>query len=175
VNNVGKMENWKYFLAACVMWGIIYAVWYWRNYPDRIRTKLGLNNIGAKWSFKRRKPTPRRPAASYPSDFRALVETVETICARDSFGSSDAATMVQAVKRLMEIEPASGQIWEAYALDSLETARISCDHCNTPVEKTIKKTGIKISCKKCGKWLALKNSKVTIIDPSRIGLEDWEK
>ena len=93
----------------------------------------------------------------------------------DSFGSADAAGMVEAVKRLMEIEPSSGQIWEAYALDSLESAQISCDDCRVPVEKTVKKTGIKFQCGKCGKWLALRNSKVTIIDPSRAGLEDWEK
>jgi Zn finger protein HypA/HybF involved in hydrogenase expression len=83
--------------------------------------------------------------------------------------------MVDAVKQLMEKEPASGQIWEAYALDSLETAEIACDDCRIPVEKTVRKTGVRIQCKKCGKWLALKNSKVTIINPSRAELEEWEK
>jgi hypothetical protein len=162
-------------LLGILIWGIVYVVWYWKTYPDRLKIKFPAPRIGKRWSFKRRKPAPRRPTVAYSNDFKSLVETVETICARDSFGSTDAATMVQAVKKLMEIEPASGQIWEAYALDSLETARISCDHCDAPVEKTIKKTGIKIACKKCGKWLALKNSKVTIIDPNRLGLEDWEK
>ena len=140
-----------------------------------MKSRLGLKNIGLRWSAKKKKPALRRPTVTHSGDFKSLVETVETICARDGFGSTDAATMVHAVKKLMEIEPASGQIWEAYALDSLETANILCDHCKTPVEKTIKKTGVKISCNKCGKWLALKNSKVTIIDPSRHGLEDWEK
>jgi len=79
------------------------------------------------------------------------------------------------VKKLNEIEPPSGQIWEAYALDSLETANITCDECRVKVKKTVKKTGVKIQCPKCLKWLALKNSKVTIIDPSRTDLEDWEK
>jgi Zn finger protein HypA/HybF involved in hydrogenase expression len=83
--------------------------------------------------------------------------------------------MVHAVQKLNEIEPPSGQIWEAYALDSLETAKITCDDCRVPVAKTVKKTGVKIQCPKCLKWLALKNSKVTIIDPSRTDLEDWEK
>lgn len=83
--------------------------------------------------------------------------------------------MVQAVTKLLEIEPSSGQIWEAYALDSLESAEIICDDCKIPVDKIIKKTGIRIQCEKCGKWLALKNSKVTIIDPNRPDLEEWEK
>jgi hypothetical protein len=82
---------------------------------------------------------------------------------------------VQAVKRIMEIEPSSGQIWEAFALDSLETAQITCDDCRIPVDKIVKKTGVRIQCAKCGKWLVLKNSKVTIIDPNRPDLEDWEK
>lgn len=83
--------------------------------------------------------------------------------------------MVDAVKKIVEIETSSGQIWEAYALDSLETAEIICDMCKIPVQKTIKKTGVKIICPKCQKWLALRNSKVMIFDPSRADLEDWEK
>ena len=81
--------------------------------------------------------------------------------------ASDAASLVEAVRLLTEIEPASGQIWEAYALDSLESAEIICDQCRIKVDKTVKKTGVRIQCTKCGKWLGLKNSKVTVIDPSR--------
>lgn len=163
------------FLVGCIIWGIVFAIWSWRKYPDRVKIKFPSKNIGLRWFVKKKGSALRRPAVSHSDDFKSLVETVETICARDSFGSTDAATMVHAAKKLMEIEPASGQIWEAYALDSLETASISCDHCKVPVQKTIRKTGIKIACDKCGKWLALKNSKVTVIDPSRHGLEDWEK
>jgi hypothetical protein len=89
-------------------------------------------------------------------------------------GSSDAAAMVLAVKDLMEIEPASGQIWEALALDALESAEIVCDDCRIPVERIVKRTGVKIKCGKCRKWIALKNSKVTVIDPKRPDLEEWE-
>ena len=116
-----------------------------------------------------------RKAATAYGDYKSLVEQVEFICSKERFSSSDAAAMVEAVKHLMELEPGSGQIWEAYALDSLESATITCDECKIPVEKTVKKTGVKISCKKCGRWLALKNSKVTVLDPSRADIEDWEK
>ncbi len=117
---------------------------------------------------------PERPQP-HTGDYKSLVEQVEFICSKERFSSSDAAAMVEAVKHLMELEPGSGQIWEAYALDSLESATITCDDCKIPVEKTVKKTGVKISCKKCGRWLALKNSKVTVLDPSRADIEDWEK
>ena len=131
--------------------------------------------ISLRWSSRKKStPSMRRTVAAY-RDYKSLVETVESICAKEQFSSSDAATMVEAVKHLMEMEPASGQIWEAYALDSLETAVITCEDCRLPVEKTVKKTGVKIYCKKCGKWLALKNSKVTVIDPGRGDFEDWEK
>jgi len=65
-------------------------------------------------------------------------------------------------------------LWEALALDSLENAQIICDDCRIPVEKVVRKTGVKIQCSNCKKWLALKNSKVTVIDPRRSGSEDWE-
>ncbi len=157
------------------IWVVIFAVWYVKTYPEKFKGLVPIHSILAKWSRKRKtvivKPIPH---AGEQKDYRALVETVESICARDRIGSSDAATMVQAAQRLMEIEPSSGQIWEAYALDSLESALINCDDCRVPVEKTVKKTGIRISCPKCGKWLALRNSKVTVIDPNRPDLEDWE-
>jgi hypothetical protein len=128
-----------------------------------------------KWPRARKVAAVRLESASGYKDYKTLVQTIEQICGRDHFGSSDAALMVEAVKQLIELEPGSAQIWEAYALDSLETASIDCDECRIPVEKTVKKTGIKISCRKCGKWLALKNSKVTVIDPNRQDLEDWER
>jgi hypothetical protein len=155
------------------IWVVIFVVWYCRTYPGKVQSFLSAYRV----SLSRRRRT--RPDAVHikhaaGKDFRSLVETVESICARDRFGSSDAATMVDAVKKVMEMEPSSGQIWEAYALDSLETAKISCDDCKIPVEKTIKKTGVRIHCPQCRKWLALKNSKVTVIDPGRADLDDWE-
>jgi len=163
-------------LIGIGIWVAIFLVWYYRNYPDKAKSILNIQGLSVKWPRKRKVAAQRsRATARSQQDFKSLVETIESICARDSFGSADAATMVQAVQKLNEIEPPSGQIWEAYALDSLETAKITCDDCRVPVEKTIKKTGVKIRCPKCLKWLALKNSKVTIIDPSRADLEDWEK
>jgi hypothetical protein len=160
--------------VGIAIWVIIFIVWYIRTYPERLK---GINPFaGTRLRWPRRKSVSRqtpRPGAS--SDFKSVVETVESICALDKFGSSDAATLVEAVNKLMELEPSSAQIWEAYALDSLESAEIVCDHCGITVDKTVKKTGVRISCAKCGKWLALKNSKVTVIDPSRPDLEDWEK
>jgi len=163
-------------LIGITIWVVIFLVWYWRNYPDKVKSilpihKMNFGNLRKPKMASTKATTSRRSAR----DFKALVETVESICAKDSFGSSDAATMVAAVKQIMEIEPSSGQIWEAYVLDSLESAAITCDDCRIPVEKTIKKTGVRIHCRQCGKWLALKNSKVTVIDPSRPDLEDWEK
>jgi len=163
-------------LIGIAIWVGIFVVWYIRTYPDKVRTLMPFRGITLKWpARKKRNVSPvRRTAAAY-GDYKSLVEQVEFICAKDSFNSSDAAAMVEAVKHLMELEPGSGQIWEAYALDSLETAAITCDDCKIPLQKTVKKTGVKIYCKKCGKWLALKNSKVTVIDPSRADIEDWEK
>ena len=163
------------FLIGIGIWVIIFVIWYVRTYPEKFKGLIPSAGIKIPWP-RRKKPVPRHPSgAKAAGDFRALVETIESICALDKFGSSDAATMVAAVKKLLEVEPSSGQIWEAYALDSLEGAQIVCDDCRIPVKKTIKKTGVRIYCTQCGKWLALKNSKVMIIDPNRPDLEDWEK
>lgn len=163
-------------LIGITIWVIIFVVWYLKTYPDQIKGLFPSHGFNIRWPRRKRSmPSAKRPVTHRHSDFKSLVDTVESVCAMDRFGSSDAAAMVEAVKKLMEIEPSSGQIWEAYALDSLESADITCDDCGTRVEKTVKKTGIKIQCKKCEKWLALKNSKVMIIDPSRRDLEDWEK
>lgn len=163
-------------LIGIGIWVIIFVVWYVRNYPEKFR---GLGQLRrSKVALPRRKkvvPMNRPPRPRARPDFKTLVEKVESLSARDRMSASDAAAMVAAVRDLMEIEPASGQIWEAFALDSLETAQIICDDCRIPVEKIVKKTGVKIECKRCRKWLALKNSKVTIIDPNRANLEDWEK
>jgi hypothetical protein len=168
----GKME----ILIGITIWVIIFIIWYCRTYPEKVRNILPVRGFDLGKLRKPKVPNPKiTPIRRSVGDFKSLVETVESICAKDSFGSSDAATMVEAVKRLNTIEPSSGQIWEAYALDSLESAAITCDDCHIPVEKTIKKTGVRIQCRGCGKWLALKNSKVTVIDPSRPDLEDWEK
>jgi hypothetical protein len=161
-------------LIGIAIWVVIFIVWYVRTYPDRVKSVIRARGINFKWPRKR-KVVLNAPKVVDNRDFKKLVEAIESVCARDKFGSTDAATMVQAVKRLMEIEPSSGQIWEAYALDSLETAQITCDDCRVPVDKIVKKTGVRIQCSKCGKWLVLKNSKVTIIDPNRPDLEDWEK
>lgn len=149
------------FIGAA-FWLIIFLIWYLRNYPDKMPSFL---------KSRPRKQTPSGkiiPSLVKPNkssrEYKKLVETVENICASDRFGSSDAAGMVQAVKRLVEIERASGQIWEAYALDALETAEIWCDDCRKPVTKTINKSGVKIQCAYCDKWLELKNSKVAILD-----------
>ncbi len=158
------------------IWVGIFVIWYIRTYPDKVKAIIPFESISLKWPSRKKRPVAaaRKTTAAY-RDYKSLVEQVEFICAKEKFNSSDAAAMVEAVKHLMELEPGSGQIWEAYALDSLETAVITCDDCKIPVEKTIKKTGVKIHCRKCGKWLALRNSKVTVIDPSRADIEDWEK
>lgn len=169
-------------IVGIAIWAIIFLVWYVRTYPEKFQGLNIVRDIKVKWTRKKRRvraepgpvPGPRsRPKAK--KNFKALVETVESVSERDHIDSSDAAAMVAAVKELMAIEPASGQLWEALALDSLETAEIICDECRIPVEKIIKKTGVKIQCEKCRRWLALKNSKVTIIDPKRADLEDWEQ
>lgn len=164
-------------ILGIAIWVIIFLIWYVRTYPEKVRGIFHYQSRKPSSRLQQRPKGVRNTAASGSSrkDFKSLVEVVEHICAKDRFLGSDAASMVEGVKHLLEMEPASGQIWEAYALDSLETAEIVCDDCRIPVSKTIKKTGVKISCRKCGKWLALKNSKVTLIDPSRADLEDWEK
>jgi hypothetical protein len=169
------MENYNIgVIIGIAIWVIIFVVWYIRTYPAKLG---GMNPFaGTKIKWQRKKTASvKAPRAAASNNFKSLVETVESICVLDKFGSSDAATLVDATKELMELEPSSGQIWEAYALDSLESAEITCDHCGVVLNKTVKKTGVRISCAKCGKWLALKNSKVTVIDPSRADLEDWEK
>lgn len=173
-------------LVGIAIWAVIFLVWYVRTYPEKFRSLNIVRDMKGKWAHKRKgRRTQRRPASEpqpgqrlrpkAKKDFKTLVETVEAVSERDRMDSSDAAAMVAAVKELMEIEPASGQLWEALALDSLETAEIVCDECRIPVRKTVKKTGVKIQCDKCRRWLALRNSKVTIIDPKRADVEDWEK
>ena len=158
------------------IWVAIFVIWYIRTYPEKVKGLIPLKGISLKWPVRKKRdaPSSRKATAAY-RDYKSLVEQVEFICSKEQFSSSDAAAMVEAVKHLMELEPGSGQIWEAYALDSLETAVITCDDCKIPVDKTVKKTGVKIFCKKCGKWLALKNSKVTVLDPNRADIEDWEQ
>lgn len=162
-------------LIGIGIWVIIFVGWYVRTYPDKFRGLIPPTGIKVPWPRSKKPARKPKPGARATGDFRALVETIESVCAREKFGSSDAATMVAAVKKLLELEPSSGQIWEAYVLDSLEGAQIFCDDCRIPVKKTIKKTGVRIYCTQCGKWLALKNSKVMVIDPHRADLEDWEK
>ncbi len=163
-------------LIGIAIWVIIFLVWYVRNYPEKFRNINPLAKI--KWKMPHRKrtirPSTRASVLKSTRDFKSLVETIESISSRDRMQASDAAAMVQAVNELIAIEPASGQLWEALALDSLETAEIICDECRVPVDKMVKKTGVKIKCAKCLKWLALKNSKVTVIDPNRPDLEEWE-
>lgn len=142
------------FIVGIAFWGGIFIIWYLKNYSDRLNFVHRIKKPSFHWP-KRQKKEPQSQVSS--KDYKSLVATVETICAKDRFGSSDAASMVLSVKKIMEIEPASGQIWEAYALDSLETADIYCDDCKIPVEKVVKKTGVKISCNGCKKWIALKN------------------
>jgi len=159
------------------IWVIIFVIWYLRAYPEKWKalrkTVPSFRRSPQRKSFRDR-PSPQTWKAQSKT-YKALVETIERTCARDRFNASDAASMVEAVKQLLEIEPASGQVWEAYALDSLETAEIICDECKIPVIKLVKKTGVRIQCGTCKKWLALKNSKVTILDPSRSDVEEWEK
>lgn len=149
-------------LLGAAFWVIIFVVWYARNYPDKMPAFFKPKSKVA------RHPNVVSPAREKPvktsKEYRKLVEIVENICARDGFGSSDAASMTLAVKKLIEIEKSSGQIWEAYALDALETAEIWCDDCKRPVEKIISKSGVRIQCVHCDKWLDLKNSKVAILD-----------
>jgi len=156
------------------IWIAIFAVWYVRNYPEKFRGILPEHKIAFRWP-RRAKSVARVTRPRNSTNFKGLVESIETICLRDRLNASDAASMVEAVKQLMEMEPGSGQIWEACALDSLESAEIICDDCKVPVEKIIKKTGVKIRCRTCGKWLALKNSKITVLDPHRADIEDWER
>ncbi len=164
------------FFIGIAFWVAIFLFWCWRTYPDRARKLLGIDRLRFQWRRPRRvvRSAPGKAKGNGPKDFKNLVHTVESVCARDSFYASDAASLVEAVMQLMEIEAASGQIWEAYALDSLERASIICDECGVEVDKTVRKTGVRIRCKKCEKWLALRNSKVTVIDPNRQDLEDWE-
>jgi len=161
-------------LIGIGIWVMIFVVWYVRTYPEKFKDIIPFHKVRIRWP---RKKTDFRvkPHTVPTKDFSSLVEKVESICAKDRFDASDAAAMVEAVRQLLQIEPASGQIWEAYALDSLETAEIICDECRIPVDKIVKKTGIRIQCIKCGKWLALRNSKVTVIDPNRRDLEEWER
>ncbi len=165
-------------LIGVGVWGVIFLVWYVRTYPERFPRLDLMKRVKSALPSRRRpaktsasKPFKRRPK----KDFKKLVETVEAISSRDRIDTAQAAEMVDAVKALMEIEPASGQIWEAFALDSLETADIKCDSCGIAVHKTVKRTGVKIECRKCKRWLALKNSKVTVINPHAGNLEEWEK
>ncbi len=164
-------------LVGILIWVVIFLIWYVKNYPDRFGISANIPKFNMRWPKKSKNVRAHNGAMKPPksNNYKSLIETIESVCDRDKMGTSDAATMVSAVKKLLEIEPASGQVWEAYALDSLETAEIKCDDCKIPVTKTIKKTGVRIHCGKCNKWLALKNSKVTVIDPTRSDLEDWEK
>ncbi|MGB9616943.1 MAG: hypothetical protein ACPL7J_06430, partial [Desulfomonilaceae bacterium] len=94
---------------------IIFVVWYLRTYPEKLkalRAKVSAPGKPQQMKWFREKRSPRRPDAQ-SKRYKALVETVEKTCAKDRFSASDAAAMVEAVKQLMEIEPASGQIWEA--------------------------------------------------------------
>ncbi len=157
------------------IWILIFIVWLVRTYPARTKQVLGFNNINVpKFKWPKRKNKPDRSTKVKQTNYKDLVHKVESIGAKDRFNASDAATLVEAVIKLNEIEPASGQIWEAYALDTLERASIVCDDCGTEVEKIVRKTGVRIQCSRCGKWLALRNSKVTVIDPNRPDLEEWE-
>lgn len=157
------------------IWGLIFFVWYLRTYPDKFPRLRSFPRFKFKWPQRAKKPRLRdAPKIFDKRDYARLVKKIEAISAMEKYGSSDAATMVEAVKQLLEIEPSSGQVWEAFALDSLETAEITCDDCRIPLDKIVRKTGVKILCTKCMKWLALKNSKVTVIDPTRPDLEEWE-
>ena len=162
------------FIGIAV-WLVVFFVWYVRTYPDRFPSLKSFSGFKLKWPQRAKKPRVNKPPKSMdPHNYAKLVKKIEAISAMEKYGSSDAAAMVDAVKQLLEIEPSSGQVWEAFALDSLETAEITCDDCRIPVDKIVRKTGVKILCTKCMKWLALKNSKVTVIDPSRPDLEEWE-
>lgn len=157
------------------IWVLIFIVWWVRNYPDRIKKIFGVKKINLpKFKWPKRNAKVERSTRRKQENYKDLVHKVEAIGAKDRFDASEAATLVEAVIRLNEIEPASGQIWEAYALDALERASIFCDDCSNEVEKTVRKTGVRIQCSKCNKWLALRNSKVTVIDPNRADLEEWE-
>lgn len=162
-------------LIGIGIWVLIFLIWYIRSYPDRIRIVNPLAKIRLRWSSRKGSASlQEQPRSGARPDYRVLVERIERISSQERFDAADAATMVEAVKELMDLEPASGQVWEAFALDALETSQITCDKCKIPIEKTVKKTGVKIQCPKCKRWLALRNSKVTIINPHRTDLEDWE-
>jgi hypothetical protein len=162
-------------LIGIGIWVLIFLIWYIRSYPDKVRISNPLAKIKLRWPSRKPAATHReRPRSDSRQDYRSLAEIIERISSSERFDAADAATMVEAVKELMDLEPASGQVWEAFALDALETSEITCDKCKVPVEKTVKKTGVKIQCPKCKRWLALRNSKVTIINPHRSDLEDWE-
>lgn len=160
---------------AIAIWVLIFFVWYVRTYPDKFQSLKVFSRFKFKWPQRTKRPRFRDPPQTASKrDYTNLVKKIEAISAMEKYGSSDAASMVDAVKQLLEIEPSSGQVWEAFALDSLETAEITCDDCKVPVDKIVRKTGVKIICTSCMKWLALKNSKVTVIDPKRPDLEEWE-
>lgn len=163
-------------LIGIAIWVLIFLIWYVKSYPDKVRNINPLAKIKLNWP-PRKPPAPAReqPRSDARQDYRFLVERIERISSQDRFDAADAASMVESAKKLMDLEPASGQVWEAFALDALESAQITCDKCKIPVEKSVKKTGVKIQCPKCRRWLALRNSKVTIINPHRTDLEDWER
>jgi hypothetical protein len=163
-------------LIAVGIWVLIFAIWYGRTYPEKFKHLSFFRTISfhRHGSARPARSTPTPPAAA-GKHYKQLVALIESISEKRRMQASDAATMVEAVKELMQIEPASAQIWEAFVLDSLETSDISCDDCRVAVAKTVKRTGVKIQCPQCHKWLALKNSKVTVIDARRGEMEDWER
>lgn len=154
-------------LIGVGFWVIIFIIWYLRNYPEKAPSFLRPRPKNVKQTGVSYQKAPRPDKSG--KEYKKLVEIVENVCALDRFGSSDAASMALAVKKLMDIEKSSGQIWEAYALDALETAEITCDECGRRVKKTVGKGGVRIECVYCDKWLELKNSKVAILDFPRKG------
>ncbi len=163
------MDNSRRFQGALLeiflgvaFWLVIFMVWYVRNYPEKLPSFLRRKPRKNGGSGQSAKTAPKLDKSS--KEYRRLVEIVENVCARDRFGSADAASMVLAVRKLVDIEKASGQIWETYALDALETAQIWCDDCKQPVRKNITKVGVRIECPVCDQWLELNNSKVTVLD-----------
>jgi hypothetical protein len=149
-------------LIGVAFWLLVFFIWYARNYPDKMPSFLKFRSRPRTATGKNVQGIVKPDKSS--KEYRKLVETVENVCALDRFGASDAASMVLAVKKLIQIERASGQIWETYALDALETADVWCDDCRRNVTKTVNKDGIRIDCHHCNKWLELKNSKVAILD-----------
>jgi hypothetical protein len=166
----------EYFYGL-VVWGVVFAVWYFKQYPQAFKSFLPFPSLKWRGLRRGRRKTRLRPPSDIieTEDYKALVENVEHICAYERYTLADAAALTLAIRKLIEIEPASGRIWEAYALDSLESARITCNECKIVVRKTVKRTGVKISCPQCEKWIALKNSKLMVLDLNRPDLEDWEK